>query len=92
MARSRVPEDGRAAPGVSCQFQFGGLRRGIEPENFFACGVQEKLNGRLEVAQTFLPGLALSVCAWNFQTSRPKTTLVRLAAMNYGREFFILVS
>ena len=37
-----------------------------DPENFFALGIQQELNGRLEVAQTFLLGIALSVRAGNF--------------------------
>src|ERR1035441_6609801 len=48
----------------------------------------QELNGFLEVAQTFLLGYALPIRAGNFQTCRPKTAFVRLAAMNDGREFF----
>ena len=74
-------------PGVSCQHQFRRFRLGIEPESFLTPGVQQQLNGFLEVAKTFFLRLALSIRAGNFQTSRPKTAFVRLAVMNDGREF-----
>ena len=45
-------------PDVSCQHQFRRLRRGIEPENLFAFGFQQELNGFPKVAQTFFFGLS----------------------------------
>ncbi len=44
--------------------------------------VQQKSNRFLEIVQAFLPGLALAIGAWNFQARRPKTTLIRIAAVN----------
>jgi hypothetical protein len=73
-------------PAVSCQHQFRRLRLGIEPENLFAFGVQQELNGFLEVAKTFFLGLALPIRAGNFQTRRPKTTFSRFAPVNNGCE------
>ena len=35
---------------ASCQHQFRRFRLGIEPENFFAFGFQQELNGFLEAA------------------------------------------
>lgn len=37
----------------------------IETENFLAFGVQQELNGRHEIAQTFFTGLALTLRARN---------------------------
>ena len=48
MARSRVPEGGRARPGVSCQQQFLRLCQRIKPENFFAFGFQQELKSALD--------------------------------------------
>src|SRR5258706_2673872 len=49
---------------------------------------QQELNGLFEVAKTRFLGLALTIGAGNFQTSRPKTALIRLAPVNNSRELF----
>lgn len=74
-------------PGVSCQQKFRRLRLGIEPEGFFTPGVQQQLNGFLEVAKALFLRLALAIRAGNFQTSCPKTAFVGFTLMNDGSEF-----
>ena len=75
-------------PAVSRQQQLRRLRLGIEPEGLFPPGVQQELNRLLEVAQTLLLGLALTIRAGNFQARRPKTALVWFAPVNNGCELF----
>jgi hypothetical protein len=74
-------------PGVSREHQFGSFRTGIEPERLFAFGVHEELDRRLEVLKAFFLGIALSICAGNFQTRSPKAAFLRLAMMHDSREF-----
>jgi hypothetical protein len=75
-------------PGVSCEQKFRRLRLRVEPEGFLASSVQEELNGLSKIGETFILGFPLSIGPGHFQTSRPKTALVRLALMNDRRELF----
>ena len=91
-ARSPVPEDDRAKPGVSCQQQFRGFRLWIEPENFRPFGFQNERNGFPQIAETFFLRLALPIRAGNFETSRPETAFVRFATVNNCCELFHLIT
>jgi hypothetical protein len=75
-------------PGVSCEQKFRGLRLGIEPENFFAFGLQQEFHSFGEIKKTFRFGFALTVRAGNFKARRPKTAFTGFALMNYGCELF----
>ncbi len=71
-------------PGVSCHFQLGRFRAGIETKYLFALGFKQELNSVFEVGQTFFLGLALTICAGHFQAGRPKPAFTRFAAMQDG--------
>src|SRR6266496_2109148 len=75
-------------PAASCQQKFRRLSFGIEPEGFLSSGVQQELNGLLEVAKAFCLGLALAIRARNFQTRRPITALIGFASVNNSCELF----
>ena len=54
---------------------------GIQSKYLFPFCLKQKLNGFLEIGQTFLPILALAIGTGNLQASRPKAAFVRLALM-----------
>ena len=75
-------------PGVSCEQKFRGLRLGIEPENFFAFGLQQEFHSLGEIAKAFLLRFALTVRAGNFKARRPKTAFAGFALMDNSCESF----